>query len=280
MHADYPYGPKEPGRIEKTLDLAVKILDDPFPDPEDDLRREPTPREIGREWVEHWRRFADEHGFAYRGGVSAPGFAPDGPDAAFLADMRALHLPLHETAGLCRGTWQGVPFTSFDAINFGAAGTHWPYRFVCTQVREHGPEVVHDRALAKRRPYHVEWYPRLPEYQRYNGPWNEPDSVVKVPAALRRTAFGRGLSKAVESAADRLTMPKLHTTSLDLAAAIGARPYEPQAFEYNWAVRGRWLCVFQMVPDRIRDDAAERIVALLDGFVAVHRLWEAVSDGE
>lgn len=277
MYADYPYGPKEPGKIERTLDIAAKIIDDPFPDPDDDLVREPTPREIGREWVEHWRTFAVEHGFAYRGGVSAPGFAPDEQDAAFLSGMRELRLPLNETAGICRGTWQDVPFTSFDAINFGAAGTHWPYRFVCTPVREYGPEVVYDRALRKRRPYHVEWYPRLPEYKTYSGPWNDERKPGKVSGALSRSAFGRGLSKAVEGAADRLLMPKLHTTSLSLASAIGAQPYDQRAFFRDWAVRGPWLVVFGPVSDRL-DDPAKVIASHLDGFAAVHRLWKAAHD--
>lgn len=279
MPADYPYGPREPGRIEKTLDVAARILDDPFPDPDDD-ERGPEPREIGRQWVEQWRAFAGEQGFTYRGGVAAPGFTPDASEEAFLREMRALHLPLAETRGLTGGTWQGVPFTSFDAVNFGAAGSHWPYRFVCARVREHGPELVHDRALRRRRPYHVDWYPRLPEYRVYNGPWNEPDTAVKLPAALRRSAFGRGLSKAVENAADRLTRPTLHTTSLDLAAAVGARPYEHRPFAHDWAVRGRWLTVFQAAPDRIGGDAAGGFTSLLDGFIAVRRLWEAVHDGE
>lgn len=277
MQADYPYGPREPGKIEKTLDVAVKILDDPFPDPDDDLDPAPVPREVGREWAEHWRAFAAERGFAYRGGVSAPGFAPDERDAAFLAEMRALRLPLNEVMGLCRGEWQDVPFTSFDAINFGAKGTHWPYRFVCTPLGDAGVEVVHDRALTKRRPYHAEWYPGLRGYRLFTGPWNEPGSVLKVPGVLKRTAFGRGLSKAVEQAADRLTMPKLHTTSLEQVTAIAAQPFDQQPFRYDWAVRGGWLVVFHAVPERTGDDPSGRIVSLLDGLVAVQRLWERAS---
>ncbi|MFG3342554.1 hypothetical protein [Glycomyces sp. NPDC048151] len=275
MHADYPYGPKEPGRIEKTLDIAAKILDDPFPDPDDDLRREPTPREIGRTWVEHWRDFSGGENFAYRGGVSAPGFDPGERLAAFLDDMRALRLPLNEVTGLCEGSWDGVPFTTFDTLNFGAAGTHWPYRFVCTPVRDERLEVVHDQALRKRRPYHVEWYPRLGEYKLFTGPWNEPDSVLKVPGALKKHALGRGFAKAVEGAADRLTMPKLHTTSLDKANALAAVPFERDPFYVSWAVRGRWLMVFRAEARHVPAEPESAVASLLNALTAVHRLWES-----
>lgn len=275
MTSDYPYGPEKPGKVERTLDVAAKILGDPFPDPNEDLEREPTPREIGREWVEHWRRFADDNGFAYRGGVSAPGFAPDERESAFLEDMRALRLPLNEVTGLCEGTWEGLPFISFDAINLGAAGSHWPYRFVCAPVQDAGLEVVHDRALRKRRPYHVEWYPRLAEYKVFSGPWNEPGKPKKAPGALGRTAFGRGLSKAVEGAADRLLMPKLHTTSLARAGTIGAQPYEQRAFRFDWAVRRRWLVVFRAEPRHRGAEPSREISALLDSFAAVNRLWHS-----
>jgi hypothetical protein len=268
---DYPYGPKEPSKLVKALDIAATIYQ-PFPDPEDDRGPKPTPQNVARWRSEQWETFAREQGFAYIGNAFASVIEADPRLSAFFDDMRQLHLPLNEAGGLIEGAWKGVSFTSFTAFNFGEGGSLWPYRFVCTPLRDASPDLVYDSALQSRRPYHLDWYPRFAEYQLVNGPWKDRDEAKKAPGLLGKTAFGRGLSKAVVDAVDDRLTPKLHTASLERAAVIASRPYEREAFAHSWAVRGRWLVVFAPERQQREEMAARESAALLDSLVAVKRL--------
>jgi hypothetical protein len=271
MTGDYPYGPNEPGKLVKALDIAATMYQ-PIPDPEDDRGPKPTPQNVALWRNEQWESFAREHGFVYVGDAVASVVEADRRLSAFFADMRQLRLPLNEVGGVIEGVWHGVPFMSFAAFNFGEGGSLWPYRFVCTPLANPGPDLVYDGALQRRRPYHLDWYPQFAEYQLVNGPWKERDGSKRAPGLLGRTAFGRGLSKAVVDAVDDRLAPKLHTASPERAAAVASRPYEREAFAHSWAARGRWLVVFE--PERQQRDqlSAAESAALLDSLVAVKRL--------
>jgi hypothetical protein len=268
---DYPYGPKEPSKLVKALDIAATIYQ-PFPDPEDERGPKPTPQNVARWRSEQWESFARDQGFAYIGNAFASVIEEDQRLSAFIADMRQMHLPLNEVGGLIEGVWKGVPFMSFAAFNFGEGGSLWPYRFVCTPLANPGPDLVYDSALQRRRPYHLDWYPQFDGYQLVNGPWKERDEAKKSPGLLGKTAFGRGLSKAIVDAVDDRLAPNLHTSSPERAAVIASRPYESEAFAHSWAARGRWLVVFEAERQQREQMSAAECAALLDSLVAVKRL--------
>jgi hypothetical protein len=268
---DYPYGPqlkKKAHPLVKTIEIASQIA---FPTDEGDPEPDPvSPHWVARKGSEEWGEFARERGFSYRDELPAADFVGDPRLKSFFDELRELRYPLNSVGGLCEGVWEGVPFTSFYSYNFEAGDSLWPYRFVCTPLAESRPDLVYDRALGRKRPYHLGWYPRHADYVKVNGPGSDGDAPKKAPGLLGRSALVKGVAKTVSGAVDHLLLPKLHTNSRDWAAVIAARPHESAAFSCDWAARGRWLVVFEAVSQYRR--TSEENARLLDSLVAVKRL--------
>ena len=261
---DYPYGPKKPRGIVRALDVVAKIAD-PIPDADD--RPLPTPQQITAWRIEQWGAFAREHGFSYRERLSPGEIESEPRIAGLVAEMRRLCFPLNEVAGWCEGSWQGVPFTGYAAIAFGAGGSWWPYRFICTPLQAAAPDLVHDSALRAKPPYHLDWYPLLSEYQ-----------VVEVPKPEERERrsglLGRMLDKGASMALDAVVgagARDLHTASVEHAAAIASRAHEQEVFRRDWAVKDRWLVVFEKEGQQ-GPNHATWTSNTLDAFAAVKRL--------
>lgn len=248
---DYPYGPKPKKKTNpllKTAEIVSQIavadgystgsrLEDDGP---------PSPQQVAQAWNRKWGEFAVEHGFPYRAGLSTAEVAADRGLGDFFAQMQRLCLPLNEVGGLFQGRWQGVPFTSYMAFDFGEGGSVWPFRFVCAELSRPRPDLVYDRALRAKRPYHLAWYPGLCEYQVVEGPL-PPQQPRKEGGWLRRTAVGRDIVKAVDS---MLTpdAPVLHSAVPDRDEWLSSWAEAKGAFTFEWAVRDRWLVVFAMEP--------------------------------
>ncbi len=260
---DYPYGPepkKKTHPVVKTLETVGDIVF--LPDGGDPREEPPSPQRVAHWGIERWGEFARSHGLSFRGELAV---AADPRLAESFEELRSLHFPLNDVGGLCEGTWNAVPFMSYTAMNFGAGGSHWPYRFVCAKLPDHRPDLVHDSALRAKRPYHLDWYPEFADYESVPGPVPPPKDFEKRPGMLARSV-GKGLSKALDTF-NNLTAPKLHSASGDDAARIAAKPYERGAFSRDWAVKGRWLVVFEK--ESKHRVPMEQLSRFLDDFVAV-----------
>jgi hypothetical protein len=257
---DYPYGPKKPHGFVRALDVAGKIYD-PIPEASDESP--PSAQQIAAWRVEQWGVFAREQGFSYRE-RPAPGEVESEP---LIAEMRRLSFPLNEVAGWCEGSWQGVPFTSYAVVNFGEGGSWWPYRFICTPLQKSAPDLVHDSALRAKRPYHLDWYPSFGEYQLVEGP--QPKKTERKPGLLGR-ALDKGKALALEAIVGA-DARDLHAASVEHAAVIVSRPFEEEAYRRDWAVKDRWLVVFQK-EGRQGSNHARWTAQTLDAFAAVKRL--------
>ena len=261
---DYPYGPepkKKTHPVAKTLEVVGDIAF--LPDGGDRREEPPPPQRVAQWGIERWGEFAAGHGFSYRGELSVA-IAADARLAASFDELRSLHFPLNDVGGLCEGTWNGVPFMSYTALNFGAGGSRWPYRFVCAPLPDRMPDLVHDSALRAKRPYHLDWYPRFAEYESVAGPVPPSKEFEKRPGLLARSV-GKGLSKALDTY-NNLTAPKLHCASREYAARLATKPYVRGAFDRDWAVKERWLVVFEKESQHRR--TPEEICRFLDAFVA------------
>ncbi|MFC3493316.1 hypothetical protein [Glycomyces rhizosphaerae] len=243
----------------KTLEIAAQIAtaDGSATGSGEDGDGSPSPQQVARQRNRKWGEFAAEYGFPYRADLTAAEIAADQRLSAFFAEMRQLCLPLNEVGGLFEGRWNEVPFISYAAWNFGAGGSKWPYRFVCAELSRTRPDLVYDRALLSKRPYHLDWYPQLGEYQVVDGPL-PPQKPRKAGSGwLSRTAVGRDLVGAVDSF---LTpdAPRLHSASPGRDEWLSSWADAAGAFKFGWAVRGRRLVVFTMEPQYRERETWER----------------------
>jgi hypothetical protein len=133
----------------------------------------------------------------------------------------------------------------------------WPYRFVCAELSQPRPDLVYDRALRSKRPYHLDWYPQHGEYQVVEGPL-PPQKPRKAGSGwLSRTAVGRDLVGAVDSFLASVA-PKLHSAAPERDEWLSSWADAQEAFNFEWAVRDRWLVVFTMEPQYRERETWER----------------------
>ncbi|MDA1363030.1 hypothetical protein O1R50_25680 [Glycomyces luteolus] len=226
----------------------IAVASDSAPGSGDDYGDDsPSPQQVALQRKRKWGEFAAEHGFPYRADLSAAEIAGDQRLAGFFAEMRQLCLPLNEVGGLFEGRWNEVPFVSYAAFNFGGGGSVWPYRFLCAALSRPRPDLVYDQALLRDRPYHLDWYPRLGEYQVVEGPLPPQKPLKAGNGWLGRTSVGRDLVKKV----DAFLTPdaaRLHTAEPGRDEWLSSWEDAKGAFRFGWAVRGRWLVVFTMEP--------------------------------
>jgi hypothetical protein len=259
---DYPYGPKpkKARPLLRTLQVVAQIAtaDDSAPGSGDDYGDDsPSPRQVAIQRNLKWGQFAAEHGFPYRAELNAAEIGADRRLSGFFAEMRQLRLPLNEVGGLFEGRWNEVPFISYAAFNSGAGGSLWPYRFICAELSQPRPDLVYDKALLAKRPYHLDWYPRLSEYHVVEGPLPPRKPLSAGDGWLGRTSVGRDLVKRADAI---LTpeAPRLHTAAPGRDEWLTSWADAKGAFRFGWAVRDRWLVVFTMEPQYRERETWER----------------------
>lgn len=260
---DYPYGPKPKKKtrpLVKTFEIVAQIAtaDGNATGSGDDYGDDsPSPQQVAQQWNRKWGEFAAKHGFPYRPQLSGADIAADQRLSGLFAEMRRLRLPLNEVGGLFEGRWNGVPFVSYASFNFGEGTSLWPYRFVCTELSGPRPDLVYDRALRRDRPYHLDWYPRLGEYQVVEGPMPPQKPRKEGSGWLGRTSVGRDLVKKVDSFLSG-EAPRLYSAAPGRDEWLSSWPDAQGAFTFEWAVRDRWLIAFTMEPQFRQRETWER----------------------
>jgi hypothetical protein len=249
-------------------DLAILATTDSYAASEDDGPKL-TATQVADHGVAHWGKFARKRGLAYRKELPVAEILADPRLASFFEELRQLHFPILGPAGLLETTWQGVQFTSFTAYSVSGDSIE-PFRLICTPLTRTYPDLVRDQRMQVYPDHRRHMYPNYDHYELVDGPVPPPRKPEREPGLLGRTPVGQEVRKAVKELFGPRP-PKLHTNSREYAAAIASRPYEGDAFKFDWAVRGRWLVMYQ--EEHIRAfGAPDKTPEMLDAFVSVKRL--------